>query len=244
MLARRLLALAVVSSTLAACGVIVGVEPLSVEPGKDSSRPAVDAPVADVIEDREDASIDDATVADVADASRTWRRVFLTSAPLATSGMLNGTVGADNLCKLAATNGMLGGGPWVAWVSGGGRNAIDMIPDIAGREYRLVDGVTVVAKTRSQLTSGGLEHAINRMENGQLASSSQPIVWTGTLSSGLASVHTCATWTTATANPAAAQGLAGSFDKLSKHWTENDGPGFGFPGFSCNSSARLYCFEL
>jgi hypothetical protein len=243
MLARRVLALAVVSSTLSACGLLVGVEPLSVDPAADSSIPVIDgAVVADVRDDRADRSIDDASVADVADASRTWRRVFLTSMGLASSGMMNGTVGADNRCALAALNASLGGGPWVAWLSGDGRNAIDQIPDVAGREYRLVDGITVVAKTRSQLVSGGLEHAIDRMENGQLASSNQPIVWTGTLSSGLASVHNCTNWTTATGNPGI-QGLAGSFDKLSRHWTENDGPGFGLQGFTCNSTARLYCFE-
>jgi hypothetical protein len=231
--ARRILALLLVPSLLAGCGLLIGVEELGVDPS-DASAPVVvvEAQAPDVVDAAKPPV--DASVVDASDATvRTSRRVFLTSTQ--TKGAFDGaTAGADKACTAAATTAKLGGGPWVAWLSGNGKNAIDRIT--YDGPYVRLDNAPVVP------TSGKLDNPINVMENGNVAPGNDPWVWTGTLVNGVASVHSCNAWTFSSPSTTV-YGMAGSFDQATDKWTNNDGPGLGFPAFGCQANGRFYCFE-
>jgi len=232
--ARRVLALALLTGPLTACGLLVGVDELGVDPADASSPPVVvDGDAPDV---REPQPMMDATVVmDAAvDGAPAFRRVFLTSTETP-NGILSGISGGDAICAAAVTSAKLGG-TWVAWLSGNGKNAIERVT--FNGPYRLLDNTPVVTD-RTQLVTTGPSHAINVMENGQVATDSEPWVWTGTQKNGVASNFRCTDWTK---SDAIVYGVAGSFDQTNK-WTDNGGPGAGFPGFGCQTNARLYCFE-
>ena len=239
---RRACVLLGLSSALGACGSLIGVEDLGVDsvpaaPTPDGQAPEVQAPT------EAGPSADGATTTDgggplVDGATPPKKRVFLTST--STTGTLAnhpGITGADTLCTNAANAALLGGGPWVAWMSGNGKKAIERIT-YDGPYYTLTDRRIVANKV--QLTSGELDGPINIQENKVTATSQQPWVWTGTLSNGEASV-TCNDWTT---NDFAIFGAAGSFDQSTAgRWTDNGGPGAGFRNWGCQTNGRLYCFE-
>jgi Protein of unknown function (DUF1554) len=233
MSARHVLALALLLSPMTACGLLLGVETLGVEPSDASSPLVVDGPARDVDGARrpEDAGIVDAPPIDASVA----KRVFLTSKPLATKGMINGTIGADTLCNTTATDAGLGG-TWVAWLSSNERNAIAQLGAWPG-PYILVDKTPIVLD-RTELVTTGPRHPIDVMEDGKVAIDNEPWVWTGTENNGVKANVRCKDWTDT--NPLS-YGVAGSFNVAAK-WTNNGGAPFQ-PGIGCNSLGRLYCFE-
>jgi hypothetical protein len=235
MIARRFLALAILLSSLAACGLLIGVQELGVDPSDASPAPV------DVVQSAPDVSVPpqppveaggiDATLPDGAPA---FRRVFLTSAPTKTTGMFNGAAAGDLLCQTTAKAAMLDG-VWIAWLSENGRNAIERLT--WNGKFELLDGTPVVDDT-TKLVSVGPKHEINVTEDGKTVSDPNPWVWTGTRGNGLAANVTCGSWTH---SDGTTLGIAGSFDTTTK-WTDNGGEPF-LGGFRCGTMARLYCFE-
>lgn len=229
----------VVALGAAACGSILGItdpvvdgpgDAAVVQPGPDSDEPP---PVVrpDAAPDAGDAA---APVAD-ADAADVVKRVFVSSD--LTNGIIGGLAGADTICTNAAKRGNLGPSTWVAWLSGDGKNAIDRITHDG--PYDMLDGRRVVSQ-KTELTSGKLQTAIVITEDGTPYQGTT-LVWTGTSADGhLFAV--CSNWTT---NNPVDFGTIGSLDQPHDAlWTDNLGPGAGFRNWGCQTSARLYCFEL
>ena len=157
------------------------------------------------------------------------KRVFVTSTRY--SGNLGGLSGADGICQAHADGASGGplGGTWVAWLSTGSVNAKDRIPQA---EYRLIDGVTVVAVGKADLSDGSLLHAIDMDENG--ATVSGPYAWmhTGTIANGTARGWDCSGWT--------AGGVESTWLGLC---SLSDGGWTDWSSGSCDNNAHLYCFE-
>lgn len=201
------------------CAGIIGIEDLRVEP---SGTPPSPGP-----------GIVDAGQVETGDG-RPLKRVFVTSD--LSSGAMGGLTGADGICASAGKSGTnVGAGPWVAWLSAEGKNAIDRIT--YDGPYYLPDGRKVVSN-KSQLVSGKLDSPINITEKGEPATEVL-YVWTGTLPNGQLGVD-CNNWSTSVV----AYGTAGSLDQTADGlWTDNGGVA-GFRNLVCHSVARLYCFEL
>src|SRR5208337_2765818 len=98
------------------------------------------------------------------------RRVFISSGKWTAN--LGGASGADGLCQSAATAAGLGG-KWMAWVSTSTSSPKTRFVH-SSVPWQLLDG-TVIANDWSDLTSGSLEHNIDRDEN------DVPVVWNGSL---------------------------------------------------------------
>ena len=215
---------------LGACAGLVGIEEL----GVDAPPISVDGAITDApLEGRADVALLDAAEAAVDAGSK---RVFVTSD--LENGAMGGVAGADARCAAAAARGGLDGGAWVAWVSASAANAVDRIEHPGA--YLLLDGRRVVA-SKSQLTTGNLDVAIDITEDNQLVKGST-VVWTGTFPNGQTSVS-CNNWTS---NGVIVYGAAGSLDRPKNgDWTDNGGPSpaQGFPNWGCQTAGRLYCFE-
>jgi hypothetical protein len=172
------------------------------------------------------------------------RRVFVTSQVF--TGDLGGLTGADAKCQTLADAAGLGG-TYMAWLSDlTGDPQTRMSHD--GLPYVLADGVTVVASDWAQLTSGGLQHAIDTTEllgPAPIGSAQcddifpSPTVWTNTQWDGtLFDVgETCNSWSGGV-GPSA----WGHADLSGLSWTLHCNGG-GVPVLSCANTAALYCFE-
>jgi hypothetical protein len=172
---------------------------------------------------------DDASPADCSGAQRLYcfeglpyKRVFLTSTTY--TGNLGGLAGADAKCQARANAGKLGG-TWRAWLSVGGTDAKDRIPDA---EYRLIDLSTVVATSKADLIDGMIANNIDRDELGVLRES---FVWTGTNNDGTGTGGDCNDWTSLAMN--ISLGKNAEVDKWSHAGTIG----------ACINTLRLYCFE-
>jgi hypothetical protein len=162
----------------------------------------------------------------------TCKRVFLSSAAVANGGIGN-LDAADGICQRLATAAGLGGS-WRAWLSdANGSPATRFVR--ANLPYRLLDGRRV-ASSWLGLVSGSLDHPINVIETGRVASAGRPIeVWTGTLPGGTTSPATCGNWTNNSAGlPTGDVGLAAS-DGSS--WT------YAYTQYCDRLDVHLYCFE-
>lgn len=169
----------------------------------------------------------------------TFKRVFVTSTihngnllaqgRAITPAVTSGLEGAGSICQsLADTAGL--GGTWKAWLSSSTQNAIGSIPD---SEYRLVDGTTVIAYSKTGLVDGTpIANPINMDENGAL---SGDFVWTSTKSDGTVKsvVSTCDDWEDGSSGK---NGFLGNTTSTLE-WTDENF------GSACNISRRLYCFE-
>jgi hypothetical protein len=100
--------------------------------------------------------------------------------------------------------------------------------------YTLVDG-TEVATSWSDLTDGGIAHAIDRTESAATVGPGN--VWTDTLSNGTAGGFAanghCENWTTTSH---AARGNTGFSASAMETWTT-------FSNHECDVPYRLYCFQ-
>ena len=111
--------------------------------------------------------------------------------------------------------------------------AKDRIPDA---EYRLVDGVTVIAISKATLIDGAIDNPIEKDENGaqvEILGLGETEVWTGTNQFGERTFAECDAWTVSNAG----NGRVGEATLQSSAWT-NLGANRG-----CNRPHRLYCFE-
>ena len=234
MVARRLFALAVFASTLAACGALIGIEGLTVDP-LDASAATFDRQAPDVDVGGPQPKMD-ADVMIIPDGAVPPKRVFVTSTGttgdlVAVTGADSGVAGANALCNAAASK--LGKSTWVAWLSDGTTNAIDRIPRKG--PYVLLNGVKI-ADTYDMIASGTLLHPINVTENDATAPNTNTLVWTGTRSNGVASDVHCGAWKR---GDVGALGAGGSYtESMSGRWTD-----LGPPHVLCNAIGRLYCFE-
>lgn len=236
---RRLAAALATAHALLACEVLLGLDEVTVAPGgTDASStppPATSTPVVDA------APMNDvAVVVDAPDGAR-GKHVFVTSTK--SNGILGGRGGADAQCATAAANGKLAG-VWIAWLSEGGDttpNAVDRIPH-DGPFLRLDD--VPIAQNKAQLTSGTLLAPIILTEKREVLASpseEESRVWTGTFPNGAFS-DDCQKWSSSNF---ATYGTIGWLTQTTNgRWTDNGGPGPGFPNWGCQTIARLYCFEL
>lgn len=155
------------------------------------------------------------------------RRVFVTSQIVLST--FNGAAGADAICQTTAA-GL--GGTWRAWVSDSVSSPQTRF-DTYEVPYVLVDGVTVVAGSFSQLTSGALQHGIDQDQNGNVVGGAE--VWTGTLSDGFGDgTGYCNDWTD---NQSMATPSVGITTATDGGWTST------YFQFCAYDYQRLYCFE-
>lgn len=212
----------------AACGQVVGIEPLVSDVQIDASVPEAQDSQPPVVAPS-DAGVE-------ADAYRgpAPKRVFVTSRTW--PGDLGGRRGADEHCTTAALLGGLTGGPWIAWIATESGPAIDGVTDSA---YVLLDGRPVVTG-KKQLASGNLTVPINITESDASTASGNVVVWTGTFANGEAGDR-CGDWST---SGGFSVGTAGSLDRATDGgWNDNGGAGVPLRSWPCNTKARLYCFE-
>ncbi len=170
-----------------------------------------------------------ATTATATTTIAAFKRVFLSSATY--NGNLGGLAGADSQCVSLAAAANLGGA-WKAWLSTSTEDARDRIPDA---EYRLVDGTTVVANSKSDLISGLLKNIIFKTENGDAPTTGG--VWTGTTFNGEDSGANCGGWLYSSTSSSIYMGTVGYADQVDNRWTYG-------AITTCSDSLRLYCFEI
>ncbi|MCA9577164.1 MAG: hypothetical protein KC668_17090, partial [Myxococcales bacterium] len=160
-------------------------------------------------------------------------RVFVTSGTYQAN--LGGVAGADAICQSSAMAQGLGGS-WSAWLSDQLGNSPSVNFTHHDHPYVRVDG-QVVARSWTDLTSGGIRARIDVMENGAQATG-QFLVTSGTNADGtMATVpfgQLCGNWTNTSSGEI---GVAGGMTSVDVSWS-NLGTYF------CNREGfRLYCFE-
>ncbi len=248
MIWRRVLFLAGVSTTLTlvACGALIGIQDIGVDPAASTHDSAVHLDAAEPVDAPPSEEDDSATIVDSAppvilDASTPRRRVFLTST--VTKGAMGGVAGAQTLCRAAASNGKLGGN-WVPFVSGEGVNAVDRL-DFDGPYVTVTNPPIVVVAHKDDIRNKlPLGHLINIQENGIQLMSPQgsALVWTGSDTSGNGTAYNCNNW--GVGNGTAA-GFMGWFDQASNgKWIQHDSTTPFVAPYDCGTPAHLYCFEL
>lgn len=177
-----------------------------------------------------------------------FRRVFISSGKWTAN--LGGVSGADSLCQSAAAAAGLGG-KWMAWVSTSTSSPKTRFVHSAV-PWQLLDG-TVIANDWADLTSGSLEHNIDRDEN------NVPVVWSGSLMTGITWTSTygdgssmlshgsssdCSGFTDGTSMSTSAYAGVGYIGYTTGYqsdwWSDAQGGG---TGYDCVSSLSLYCFE-
>ena len=141
------------------------------------------------------------------------------------SGASDGLDGADILCNEAAAAASLPG-KYVAWLSTGSVDAFDRLASARG--WMRTDGVPF-ADQHTMFATGAHWVPLNRDENGKAVAE---LVFTGTLSSGLATAATCSDWTSTTGSTVGA-----SSGEMGHAWTSSKVP-------QCSGSYRLYCFGI
>lgn len=164
-------------------------------------------------------------------------RVFVTS--IAFNGYMNGSpglAGADVGCQDRANAAGLGG-VWKAWLSDSNTDARDRVTD---GQYRLVDGVTVIADSLSDLLDCGnptcLQNGINRTEFGAVTNGGDVITSTrpdGTSECRGNSALCCYDWSAWFAG-VFGQGAAGL---TNEYWTSTGSVR------TCDLGRPIYCFE-
>jgi hypothetical protein len=165
------------------------------------------------------------TDASVADAAPKQYRAFVSSTT--PTGNLGGIAGADALCNSLATAAKLGG-TYRAWISVSGADAIDHITSTG--PWHLVNG-QLVAANKAELTSGDLDHLIDKDEKGGTPTEAEDRVWTATGPNGRYVGPDCAQWT------GVGSGVVGEArnDNTNK-WTA-------LIDEMCTEVNRVYCFE-
>jgi hypothetical protein len=159
------------------------------------------------------------------------------------NGNFGGISGGDAFCQAAADAANLGGtGVWHAWLSDWRQDtnirthAKDRVDDV---EYRLVDGKTVVASDKADLTDGTIQNHIKMTETGDRIEG-QISVFTGTLKDGTVNPSTnCARWTIAPDDSCgrSCAGGVGSSVATNSAWTHE-------AANACKIKNAIYCFEV
>ena len=155
------------------------------------------------------------------------KRMFVSGATY--NGNLGGLSGAAAKCQeRAAVYGL--GGTWDAWLSTDASSPLTrFVPSLAGYVRQGI----IVANSFDDLTDGTLDNGIYTTETSTSVSGSD--VWTGTSPFGAATTATCNNWTS---NSSLDTGEYGRSGLGTSAWTDNGDPG------TCNTTRRLYCFEI
>jgi len=146
---------------------------------------------------------------------------------------LGGPMFADSECNSDAVIGELSG-TYRAWLSTDEESPKDWLDPVFDGDYVLAgDDPLVVATGTAGLLSGTLKNPINADSLGTVQTSLNKEVWTGTLTTGLASGIDCADWGMTT-------GFAtvGHHDAVNKDWTELSDTG------NCAGDRRFYCIQV
>jgi hypothetical protein len=159
-------------------------------------------------------------------ACLTGKRVFVTDEEFVGSYFGN-AMGADAQCQATAEAQLLGG-QWDAWMSDATTSPAQRFTQSTA-PYELLDG-TMVANDWADLTSEALLEDIDLDETGTPVTTG--FVWTGTLSTGLASTNNCASWTNGTQDV----GDFGATTQTGSGWSMEDST-------LCSTEAHVYCFE-
>ena len=172
-------------------------------------------------------------------AACTWEeRVVFVTQKLWTGKELGGVTGADQKCNVAAEAiDELSGRKFVAWLSkdvvdpASKRIGVSLLPYVRRDKVKVADG-------SKQFSSGTILAPINVNEAGDPLTANDCLsginrVWTGTESTGFASVETCSVWSM--------NGMTGKVGNLSStgaEWTAC------MMSASCDSQGRLYCVQV
>jgi hypothetical protein len=202
-----------------------------------------------------DASTNETSTVDAADAAPALHYVFVTSASVnggfaagIPAGQTPWTV-ADDRCRIEATAANLPG-KFVAWLSytdGAGTkfNAAGRIADWAYHMPGTLDGSkppVLITPNRADLISKGPLVQMDRLANGMQApqdeNSAVTYVWTGSNGDGTAALSDCNAWTNANASQS---GGAGNARRIPS-FTATDWTSFG--GRTCDARRRFYCFQI
>ncbi len=150
---------------------------------------------------------------------------------LASGVARTGLIGADEICRDEAENGVVPPGHYIAWLSTSAKDAKDRLPPNTGG-YFLPSGVKV-ADDKTDLIDSTLDHPIDETASGDLVPLDTPEVWTGTDGGGMATAETCTDWSP----DGLVNGTFGDVTQSGEGWT-NAGTA------PCGGlSARLYCFQ-
>ncbi|MCY1066589.1 hypothetical protein OV090_17570 [Nannocystis sp. RBIL2] len=163
------------------------------------------------------------------DCKYSARYVFVTSAPYS-AGELQGLAGADAICMQHATGvGALAGREFIAWLSVAGAGAGDRLS--SSFPFLRMDGQKI-ANDFADLTDASIDFPINIDENGLTVDATYK-VWTGTKADGTFGEGDilCKDWMVPIG-----MGWVGNPTLTGYEWTDNG-------LVSCNSEARLYCFQ-
>lgn len=167
------------------------------------------------------------------------RRVFVTSTLY--NGNLGGYPGADRKCQESANSANLGGN-WKAWLSDGIEPSVSTRLLHNNGPYVLLDN-TMIATNWNDLTDGTLLNPVNLTE---LKTTIPEVVngwnvWTNTKNNGdvdeRLDVVTCRSFHSDEYSPTL-MGSGGSSARKDYFWTDPS-----YSGHTCDTKARLYCFE-
>ena len=156
------------------------------------------------------------------------KRIFVTSTTY--TGNLGGAAGADALCQGRADSVSLGG-TWRAWISTITSSAATRLTHFAGPYVQV--NRTKIADSWADLTDGSLDLGITVSESGQAFAVQSTRYWTGSSTSGNATLATCMGFTNATSGFNGDTGLVGF---TTSAWTSSGADG-------CSASWRLVCIE-
>ena len=167
-----------------------------------------------------------------------YKIVFVSSTTY--TGDLGGLAGADAICNYLANLTASIPGRFMAWLSDSQQSPATRFVKSTG-SYKLLDGRTV-APSWQALTSGGVLNApIDVDQNGARHPFDAIPVWTATLGDGTLAPagpspdHTCSDWTVG--SDSGIFTTVGFAQMTDFNWTQ-------WPGdVSCDTQARLYCFQ-
>lgn len=144
------------------------------------------------------------------------------------SGMIDGLLGADQVCQIEAEEGSLEG-VFRAWISDSAESPVTRFDASFAGVYKLADGVTVVAEGWAELTDGSLDAAIDLSAQMNVVGG---FAWTNTLQDGTkAGANDCNGW-----HSEAGTSVVGIIGATDKGWTDS-------APIQCAANLHLLCFQ-
>jgi len=193
------------------------------------AKPSEDVDLADAGRSA-DAAID---AVDAADAAPPLRfRVFVTNATYDGKPGLGGLVGADDLCRQAATK-LAPNDPtrrWMAYLAVNGQHPGARFADPPGGWVR-IDGMSLFG-SKADVVAGRLPNNPIALSELGVAPQGTSQVWTG-MSNNVPSGNICNGWQS---GAAAELGRVGNATRIDQSWQSDDNA-------ACNLPRHLFCFE-
>jgi hypothetical protein len=191
-----------------------------------------------------DSSIQDQLAQDASPSSKDGSKadagdvgyMFVTSDTFTVSDAFVGAIGADELCRKAASSfgavPTLAGRKWKAWLSDNGTSALARMTPGMKTSYIRPDQAPIGSPS-SFLAGMSLTNAPNISELGTTIDCLAHGAWTGTSADGSAAASTCQAWTS---NLSAQKGVYGSCGETNESWTS-------YSSATCDGPGHIYCFE-